>query len=99
MSDSFVNVFDNIVLIKLLINNFRGVINWLILNKFNIEVYWLNMKVVKEIMNIFMINCIFSVLINCWYVLMGYLIDFLFCFLFENWIVNSLEEISLGRRN
>lgn len=57
------------------------------------------MKVVKEIMNIFMINCIFSVLINCLYVLMGYLIDFLFCFLFENWIVNSLEEISLCRRN
>lgn len=57
------------------------------------------MKVVKDIMNIFMINCIFSVLINCLYVLMGYLIDFLFCFLFENWIVNSLEEISLGRRN
>lgn len=57
------------------------------------------MKVVKDIMNIFMINCIFSVLINCLYVLMGYLIDFLFCFLFENWIVNSLEEISLCRRN
>lgn len=57
------------------------------------------MKVVKEIMNIFMINCIFSVLINCLYVLMGYLIDFLFCFLFENWIINSLEEISLCRRN
>lgn len=57
------------------------------------------MKVVKEIMNIFMINCIFSVLINCLYVLKGYLIDFLFFFLFENWIVNSLEEIGLCRRN
>lgn len=76
-----------------------GVTNRSISNKLNIKVYWLNMKAVKDTMNISMTNCISSVLINCRHVPTGHLIDSLFCPSPENWTANSSEETSSGRRN